>query len=116
MLNKTPPLLTQELSSLSEVFRLLADPSRLRILIQCKNGPKSVTEISETLELSQSLVSHHLRHLRAARLVTRIRRAKQMIYEITDLHVRDAVFDLLSHVREQIDPEIDPNSYQSGPQ
>ena len=52
---------SQELNFLAETFRLLGDPSRLKILLHCEDGPKSVTDISEALELSQSLVSHHLR-------------------------------------------------------
>ena len=63
---------SQELNFLAETFRLLGDPSRLKILLHCEDGPKSVTDISEALELSQSLVSHHLRLLRGARLVTRV--------------------------------------------
>ncbi|EXL02244.1 metalloregulator ArsR/SmtB family transcription factor [Rhizobium pusense] len=100
-MNKADPLSTQELNFLSETFRLLGDPSRLRILLHCEEGPKSVTDISETLELSQSLVSHHLRLLRGARLVTRVRHSKQMFYEISDQHVGDVLLDMLSHVREE---------------
>ena len=64
------------------------------------DSPKSVTDISEALELSQSLVSHHLRLLRGARLVTRVRHSKQMFYEVTDRHVGDVLLDMLSHARE----------------
>ncbi|MFU0506366.1 ArsR/SmtB family transcription factor [Pseudaminobacter sp. NGMCC 1.201702] len=97
------PISTQELDVLSETFRLLGDPSRLRILLHCEDGPKSVTDISETLDLSQSLVSHHLRLLRGARLMTRVRQSKQMFYEISDHHVGDVLLEMLSHVREERD-------------
>lgn len=90
---------------MAETFRLLGDPSRLKILLHCDNGPKSVTDISETLELSQSLVSHHLRLLRGARLVTRVRHSKQMFYEVTDRHVGDVLLDMLSHAREERENE-----------
>lgn len=100
---------SQELNFLAETFRLLGDPSRLKILLHCEDGPKSVTDISEALELSQSLVSHHLRLLRGARLVTRVRHSKQMFYEVTDRHVGDVLLDMLSHAREEreSDPQID---------
>lgn len=49
---------------LAETFRLLGDPSRLRIMLSCMKGSSSVGDIAESLELSQSLVSHHLRLLR----------------------------------------------------
>ncbi|NTC02586.1 ArsR/SmtB family transcription factor, partial [Agrobacterium tumefaciens] len=48
---------TNDIAVLSETFRLLGDPSRLRILLLCLEGPRPVTEIAETLDLSQSLVS-----------------------------------------------------------
>ena len=38
---------SQELNFLAETFRLLGDPSRLKILLHCEDGPKSVTDISE---------------------------------------------------------------------
>ena len=99
---------SQELNFLAETFRLLGDPSRLKILLHCEDGPKSVTDISDALELSQSLVSHHLRLLRGARLVTRVRHSRQMFYEVTDRHVGDVLLDMLSHAREE--RESDPQS------
>ena len=104
---------SQELNFLAETFRLLGDPSRLKILLHCEDGPKSVTDISEALELSQSLVSHHLRLLRGARLVTRVRHSKQMFYEVTDRHVGDVLLDMLSHAREE--REGDPKRDNTGP-
>lgn len=72
-----------------------------------------MTDISEALELSQSLVSHHLRLLRGARLVTRVRHSKQMFYEVTDRHVGDVLLDMLSHAREE--REGDPKRDIIGP-
>lgn len=98
---KEQPLSNLELTILSETFRLLGDPSRLRILLYCENGPKSVTDIADALELSQSLVSHHLRLLRGARLVSGVRHAKQVFYKITDNHVSDLLRGTIHHVREE---------------
>ncbi|MBJ2153899.1 MULTISPECIES: metalloregulator ArsR/SmtB family transcription factor [Paracoccaceae] len=91
---------SQELSVLAETFRLLGDPSRLKILLHCVDGPKAVSEMAAALDLSQSLVSHHLRLLRGARLVSGERRAKQIFYRISDEHVTDVLLDMLVHVRE----------------
>lgn len=103
------PISSQDLNFLAEAFRLLGSPSRRKILLHCEDSPKSVTDISEALELSQSLVSHHLRLLRGARLVTRVRHSKQMFYEVTDRHVGDILLDMLSHAREERrnDPQSD---------
>ncbi|MCK9563023.1 MAG: metalloregulator ArsR/SmtB family transcription factor [Bacteroidales bacterium] len=93
----------QELTTLSETFRLLGDPSRLKILLACLDAPRSVTDIAEGVGLSQSLVSHHLRLLRGARLVRGDRQSKQVFYTIADHHVRDMLIDMVGHVQEEAD-------------
>lgn len=89
-----------EIAILAETFRLLGDPSRLRILLSCLAGPISVGDIAERLDLSQSLVSHHLRLLRGARLVKGVRQAKQIFYEIADQHVSQVLQDMAMHISE----------------
>lgn len=68
-MKQAPSLSQNDVTVLAETFRLLGDPTRLRILLFCLPGPKSVGDIVESLGLSQTLVSHHLRLLRGARLV-----------------------------------------------
>jgi len=89
-----------DISILAETFRLLGDPSRLKILLQCMHGPVSVGDLAEGVDLSQSLVSHHLRLLRAARLVRGERRAKYIFYEIADHHVSHVLHDMAIHIAE----------------
>jgi len=91
----------EETDHLSETFRLLGDPSRLRIVLACAVGPRAVTRIANDLGLSQSLVSHHLRLLRAARLVRGIRRSKQVLYELSDPHVMSVVRSIVCHLVEE---------------
>jgi DNA-binding transcriptional ArsR family regulator len=86
---------------LAETFRLLGDPTRLRILFFCLDEPRSVGDIAASLDLSQSLVSHHLRLLRGARLVRGNRQAKQIFYELADKHVSDMLVDMAHHVCEE---------------
>ena len=90
-----------EIEILAETFRLLGDPTRLRILFSCMAGPRSVGDIAVRLGLSQSLVSHHLRLLRGARLVRGERRARQVFYALADRHVSDMLADMASHVAEE---------------
>ena len=61
-----PSLSQNEVTILAETFRLLGDPSRLKILLSCVPAPISVGDIAERLDLSVTLVSHHLRLLRGA--------------------------------------------------
>ena len=93
----------QQVAILAETFRLLGDPTRLRILYLCLGGKASVGEIAERLELSQTLVSHHLRLLRGARLVRRERQARQMFYELADAHIRTLLSDMAEHIDEDED-------------
>lgn len=86
---------------LADMFKMLGDPSRLRIVIATLEGPRPVGEIAEALGLSLSLVSHHLRLLRAARLVTADRRGKQIFYQIHDAHVAHVINDMIAHVNEE---------------
>jgi ArsR family transcriptional regulator, lead/cadmium/zinc/bismuth-responsive transcriptional repressor len=85
---------------LSDLFRLLGDQTRLRIVLACVAAPVAVGAIAESLGLSASLVSHHLRLLRAARIVRADRQGKQVFYLAADNHISDMLSDLLEHVAE----------------
>lgn len=89
---------------LAEMFRLMGDASRLKIVLSCLNGPVSVGVIAERVGLSASLVSHHLRLLRAARLLRAKRRGKQVFYEAADEHISCVVADMVAHVGEPSRP------------
>ena len=86
--------------ALADLFRLLGDPSRLRIVVSCLRKPLAVSDIADKLGLSVSLVSHHLRLLKGARLVRAERQGKQIFYEADDAHVRRMVEDMVVHVGE----------------
>ena len=91
---------TDQTTELAELFRLLGEPNRLGIVAACLDGPLSVGEITVRLALSQSLVSHHLRLLRAARLLKAGRRGKQVFYSIPDCHVREMLVNMIEHLVE----------------
>ncbi len=90
----------QEVAELAEVFHLMGDPSRLSILLVVLDGPRAVGEIAAATGLSASLVSHHLRLLRAGRLVRAERRGKQVFYTVDDAHIRSVLTDMAEHVAE----------------
>ncbi len=90
---------------LSEMFRLMGDPSRLKIIVACLAEPTSVSDVAARTRLSPSLVSHHLRLLRAARILRAERRGKQVFYAAADEHVRCTISDMVAHVREEPDAE-----------
>ncbi len=89
-----------DVAELADMFRLLGDTTRLRIVLACLDEPISVGDIAGQLELSPSLVSHHLRLLRAARVVKAERQGKQVFYAAADQHVSGVLADMLAHIAE----------------
>jgi DNA-binding transcriptional ArsR family regulator len=89
-----------DVAELADMFRLLGDTTRLRIVLACLDDPISVGDIAGQLELSPSLVSHHLRLLRAARVVKADRQGKQVFYAAADRHVSGVLADMLEHIAE----------------
>ena len=98
------PIASEEaITHLADLFRIMGDPSRLSIILTCLRQPISVNEIASQLGLSSSLVSHHLRLLRAARVLKAERRGKQMFYSALDDHIECIIEDMLSHIGEPVD-------------
>lgn len=75
------------LQTVAFVAKSLADENRLRILLCVNDGKKSVSGIVEELNLSQPLVSHHLKELRRSLLVKVERRGPFVYYEIADSRI-----------------------------
>lgn len=91
---------TGHIHQLAEMFRLLGDPSRLRLVVTLCAGPLPATAAAMAAGLSPQLASHHLRLLKAARLVRGIRRGRQIYYDVADNHVRHMLADMAAHVAE----------------
>jgi ArsR family transcriptional regulator, zinc-responsive transcriptional repressor len=90
-------LLQDCLRTVAFVAKSLGDENRLRILLCIHHGKKSVSSIVEELNLSQPLVSHHLKELRRSLLVKVERRGPFVYYEIADgriLEILAALKDL----------------------
>jgi DNA-binding transcriptional ArsR family regulator len=80
------------------VFGLLADPGRLRVLVALLEGEMCVCDLAAVAKSSESAVSHHLRLLRAHRVV-HVRRAGRMAYyRLADAHVRMLLDVALAHI------------------
>lgn len=94
-----------DIPQLADLFSLMGDTSRLRIILCCLHDPISVSDIAEKTALSQSLVSHHLRLLKAARMVRAERRGKQVFYVAADHHVQCVIEDMVAHIAEPINSE-----------
>jgi ArsR family transcriptional regulator len=79
----------QSAMRIAELFRVLGDPLRIRILSLLLGGEKNVSTIAEALNVRPSSVSHHLRNLRQLRLVEVRREGKWMYYSLDGEELRD---------------------------
>src|SRR5437879_2732802 len=68
--------------SCADVLKVLADQTRLAVVERLLDGPRHVGEINAALHLDPSLLSHHLRVLREAGLVTAKRDGKAVLYQL----------------------------------
>jgi DNA-binding transcriptional ArsR family regulator len=85
---------------LAETFRVLGDPTRVRILDALASGELCVCDIASLVRMSESAVSHQLRLLRHMRLV-RVRRAgRQAFYSVDDHHILELLRLAGTHVQE----------------
>lgn len=103
-----------QITELAEMFRIMGDPSRLSIILACLEAPISVSEVAARTGLSANLVSHHLRLLRAARVLRAERHGKRIFYTAADEHIRRTIGDMVAHVAEPRDEE--PAAHDRAPE
>ena len=98
----TPSKLSEnDLNTMATFFKIMSDNTRLRILIELLEGSLCVMHISERVGMSQSATSHQLALLRKADLVRVTRNGKNVVYSISDEHVRLMLDMALLHVNER---------------
>lgn len=90
---------------MTQLFKALGDPSRVRIIFQIFLSDACVKDIAEKLQMSEPAVSHHLRILRMNGLVKRQRNGKEIFYQLDDEHVRSILELECEHVQEFLDTE-----------
>jgi ArsR family transcriptional regulator len=86
--------------ALAETFRVLGDPTRVRILDALSSGELCVCDIASMVGISESAVSHQLRLLRGMRLVRPRRAGRQVYYAVDDQHIIELLHQGLTHVEE----------------
>lgn len=91
------PLVTGEAEELSETLKALASPARLRLLIELLGGERTVERLASAAGLSVSATSHHLRILRALRLVRARRSGRHVNYALHDHHIADLLAAVRHH-------------------
>lgn len=96
----TAPITHTTIQALADTFRILGDPTRLRIVDALAEGQLCVHEISERVGISESAVSHQLRLMRGMRIVRGRREGRCVYYTLDDHHVLDLFQQGLRHVSE----------------
>ena len=94
----------------AELFGLLSDPGRLRLLAALRAGESNVTGLAAATGMSESATSHALRLLRAHRVVDVRRTGRMAFYRLTDDHVSQLVDTVLAHAA-----HVQPLQLQRGP-
>ncbi len=90
-----------DLGGAADVFRLLGDPGRLKIVHALATEELCVCDLAAFLGASSSAVSHQLRLLKQARLVKNRRDGKVVYYRLDDGHVTAMIVTALDHARER---------------
>lgn len=87
-----------DIEGLAETFRILADPTRLRMVTALADaGEMCVHELCARVQMSQPAVSHQLRTLRNARLVRSRRAGREIFYTLDDEHVLVLLSEGIKH-------------------
>ncbi|THB65633.1 MAG: transcriptional regulator [Desulfovibrio sp.] len=89
-----------EVNELASVFKVMGEPTRVRILSALSAGELCVCDLANLLGISQSAVSHQLRVLRSARMVRYRRQGKMVFYHLDDEHVERLMAETQDHIRE----------------
>lgn len=82
----------------AEIFKVLGDMTRIKLLALLSATDMRVSDIAEALGMGQSAISHQLRVLRGARLVKFRKEGKEAWYSLDDDHVVKLMFQALDHV------------------
>jgi ArsR family transcriptional regulator, lead/cadmium/zinc/bismuth-responsive transcriptional repressor len=86
--------------ALADTFRVLGDPTRVRILDALSHGELCVCDIASLVGISESAASHQLRLLRGLRLVRPRRAGRLVYYAVDDQHILELLNQALTHVEE----------------
>jgi DNA-binding transcriptional ArsR family regulator len=109
-----PAALPEDQANLiAEVFRMLADPTRIRVLFALAGGESSVNELAERVGKPAPSVSQHLAKLRMARLVRTRRSGTTIHYSLENEHVRQLVVDAVFNA-EHAGPDV-PSHHRDDP-
>lgn len=83
-----------------DLLRALAAPVRIAIVLQLHDAPRCVHELVDALQVTQPLISQHLRVLKSAGVVRGDRTGREVVYRLVDDHLAHIVIDAVAHAEE----------------
>ena len=89
-----------EVERTAETFKILGDPTRLKIVLALLKKELCVCDLSALIGVSVSAISHQLRLLRNMRIVKNRKDGKMVYYSIDDLHIENIISETLVHINE----------------
>jgi DNA-binding transcriptional ArsR family regulator len=98
---RTPVQAPAALADAGELLRALAAPVRIAIVLQLQDAERCVHELVDALDVTQPLISQHLRVLKTAGVVQGQRRGREVVYRLADEHLAHIVVDAVAHVQEE---------------
>lgn len=92
--NKTSEI--TRVARLSGFLKIIGEPSRLKLLCMLRQNEHCVCELIEHLNLSQSLISHHLQNLKKADVIADEKRGQYVYYSLTEegKRITDLIFQI----------------------
>jgi len=109
----------QSMIALAEMFKVLGDPTRIKLVIALSTSELCVCDLANLLGASQSAVSHSLRALRQMKLVKHRKEGKVVYYSLDDHHISHLIEDGMRHVEEprpRIIESVEEIGHEYGPE
>ncbi|MCR5510882.1 MAG: metalloregulator ArsR/SmtB family transcription factor [Lachnospiraceae bacterium] len=88
------------IDEVAELFKVFGDTTRLRVLSVLVDSELCVQDIADSLDMTQSAISHQLKILKNSHLVKSRREGKQIMYALDDDHVRTIIAMGMEHIEE----------------
>ena len=91
----------ETIDRLSDFYKIMGDPTRLKILTALEKSELCVSDLALVLEMTRSAISHQLKALKNAKLVTSRKEGKTVYYSLDDEHIHSIIKVALTHILEE---------------
>lgn len=91
----------EKIDELAELFKTFGDATRIRILFALYEHEMCVCDLTESLQMTQSAISHQLKILKQNKLLKNRREGKMIFYSLADQHVKKIIAQGMEHVMEE---------------